>query len=111
VQPSRESHYTTSLFIWRVRDGQQLATLKGHTDAIISMAFSPDGLMLASASGHPASFTESIGDKTIRLWRVSDGKPLMTLDAPDGEVTGLAFSPDGTLLATGDKAIRLWRTK
>ena len=71
-----------------------------HDSVINSLAFSPDGSMLASGSD----------DLTIRLWRVSDGNLINTLNAPT-LVLGVNFSPDGTTLASSlyDKRIFLWR--
>jgi WD40 repeat protein len=66
------------------------------------VAFSPDGRLVATASG----------DKTARLWDPATGKHLRTLTRRIGRtaVWGVAFSPDGRLLATGnsDKTARLW---
>jgi uncharacterized delta-60 repeat protein len=79
----------------------QLRTLEGHTDSVYSIAFSPDGTLLASGSV----------DNTVRLWRVSDGRLLRTLEKHEDKVYSVAFSPDGTLLASGsvDNTVRLWR--
>jgi WD40 repeat protein/subtilase family serine protease len=74
----------------------------GHSDLVHSVAFSPDGSLLASGSW----------DYTIKLWRVSDGALVRTL-THTGLVTSVAFSPDGSLLASGggygDATIKLWR--
>ena len=66
----------------------------------LGVAFSPDGRLLATASG----------DETARLWDPATGQPLRTLTGHTGAVTGVAFSPDGRLLATAsdDETARLW---
>jgi WD40 repeat protein len=112
VLASIDDHWIIRL--WQVDDGRLLATLSGHTDDIRSVAFSPDGRALASASGKPYlifSEQKGSGDHTIRLWSVPDGRSLATYSAHSDAIPGLAFSPDGQWLASGsaDKTIRLWR--
>jgi WD40 repeat protein len=76
------------------------ATLVGHSDIIHSLAISPDGKTLASASG----------DRTIKLWNIADGTVRATLEGHTGFVRCVTFSPDGKTLASGsaDRTIKLW---
>jgi hypothetical protein len=71
-----------------------------HAWPVESVAFSPDGRILASGSA----------DKTVRLWDVSSRQLLATLTGHEESVDSVAFSPDGRLLASGsrDKTVRLW---
>ncbi|WP_411115464.1 hypothetical protein [Streptomyces sp. 029-5] len=80
--------------------------LKGHTERVSSVAFSPDGRTLATGSG----------DATIRLWDTSDPRSPRALGRPltgyTKAVMSVAFSPDGRTLATAgddrDRWVRLW---
>ncbi|MGF1495069.1 MAG: protein kinase [Microcoleaceae cyanobacterium] len=74
--------------------------LKGHRSAVASVAFSPDGGLLASGSQ----------DQTIEIWRVNQGRRWYTLTGHQNWVTSVAFSPDGKILASGsrDKTIEIW---
>ena len=77
--------------------------LHGHEGRINSIAFSPDGEFLASASS----------DCSVRVWRVTDGLPVTVFRPHQRMVMEIAYSPDGTLLATAgeDGFIHLWNTK
>ena len=80
--------------------------LKGHTDEVTRLAWSPDGKILASSCGIFAG--QNGQDNTVRLWK-SDGTPIATLTDHTAGVSALAWSPDGKILATAsyDRTIKL----
>jgi hypothetical protein len=79
-------------------------TLTGHTDSVLSVAFSPDGHTLATGSD----------DQTVVLWDLTDRTHPRRLGQPltghTSSVFSVAFSPDGHTLATAstDQTVVLW---
>lgn len=80
-----------------------IVTLRGHTDRINSVSFSPDHITLASASG----------DGAVKLWDVETLERIAALEGHSNAVRSLSFSPDGKVLASGswDGAVSLWNTE
>ena len=74
--------------------------LTGHDDTIRSLAFSPHGKVLNSASA----------DETIKVWDVANGENIATLKVVGWEVSPAAFGPSGGTFAsaTQDQRIALW---
>ena len=88
--------------IWDAATGQEALTLKGHTNSIYGVAFSPDGKRVATA-----------GDFSARVWDARNGQQLLNLEGhtKDGRTTSVysvAFSPDGKrLVIAANRAINV----
>jgi WD40 repeat protein len=88
--------------LWDSETGDLLHELRGHTENVEAIDFSPDGRLLATGSQ----------DLSVRLWHVGSGKPFGTpLMGHTGAIADLAFSPRGDILATAgaDGTLRLWQ--
>ena len=101
IKPSQASGGAGSTIVRvNVSDGSAVGSpLVGHTDNIVTLAFSPDGSALASSGD----------DSTIRFWSTLDGSVLKILDQETGSMPGrtlqgvrsLIFSPDGGAIIYG----------
>ena len=87
--------------VWDIETGKVRMVLGGQGEILNSVAFSPDGAVVA---------TGSTGG-TVKLWDAAKGQERATLTAHKKTVHSLAFSLDGGLLATGsdDKTVKLWK--
>jgi WD40 repeat protein len=97
----------TTIKLWSLKSGELLYTLTGHSGAMISLAFSPDGQMLASSSK----------DGTIQLWQLQPEQLQPEGDLPVKRLHTLpgrgriVFSPDGKTLICGceNGLIKVWQ--
>lgn len=105
--------YNSEIKLWDVASGKALGTLSGH-DWDGSLAFSPDGTVLAAGGSKTASdgtFARLPNDGAIILWEVASGKELFTLwSERDSYVLGTVFSHNGKFIASSSSegAIYLW---
>ena len=88
--------------LWEIPGGALVHALKGHTETVWPVAFSPDGKILASGSF-------GFNNPPIFLWDVATGEVLRTLEGHRRNVNTLVFTQDGAKLASsGDTTIRIW---
>ncbi|RKU15187.1 hypothetical protein C6500_21075 [Candidatus Poribacteria bacterium] len=99
--------------LWDAQTGAHKTTLSGHTKRVNSVAYSPNGTMIASGSR----------DGSVRLWGVAAGKQKAILNHTNwfnflfpwlnAPVHSVAYSPDGSTVAAGsmDRKVRLWDTQ
>jgi WD40 repeat protein len=80
--------------------GSQSTTLSGHSNLVVSVTFSSDGVLLVSGSY----------DKTIKLWDIQTGGIITTFSGHNDYVLSVSISTDSAMVASGssDKTIRLW---
>lgn len=83
--------------LWRATHAYKRA-FRGHLTSVTALDLSPDGRRLATASW----------DGTARVWDLESGRSLVTFDGGDANLVSVAFSPDGTHLATAGATIRVW---
>ncbi|KAF9353614.1 hypothetical protein BGX34_011467 [Mortierella sp. NVP85] len=92
--------YSGDIVVYTTSDWEQVWTLRGHTETVVSIVFSSKGDQIASGSR----------DDTARLWDVVTGTCRHALIGHDDDVESIAFSPQGDLVASisHDITVRLW---
>lgn len=87
--------------VWDANTGQNVLNLDGHLGRA-GAVWSLDGMVIASWDDDPRS--------NIQLWNATTGENLMTLSGHTDKIYAVAFSPDGTRLASSsyDQTVRIW---
>jgi Tol biopolymer transport system component len=90
--------YKPAVILWDAASGSELKTLVLENPAT-SLSFSPDGSLLAAATGND-----------VQIWDTASGTLITTLTGHSGAVNLAAFSPDGRSLVSvgGDNQLMLW---
>jgi WD40 repeat protein len=86
--------------MWDLTTGKQLEPLRGHTNSLLNLAFTPDGKELVS----------NAFDSTFIVWNLGVPRQRALLTGHAADIRSVAVSHDGATLASAsdDKAIRLW---
>ncbi|MBI1290437.1 hypothetical protein GC173_04245, partial [bacterium] len=93
-------------YLWNLEDETIIRRFSAPEHSIRAVAVSPDGTKLVTASR----------DKTAKVWDIATGSDLITFRQHSGQLTCVAFSKDGSLVATGaehetsSRGVRLWNT-
>jgi WD40 repeat protein/tetratricopeptide (TPR) repeat protein len=87
--------------VWDVTRGQPVLVLRGHTGEITSVAFSPDGGHLATASSSGADVEDPDESGEVKVWDASTGRESFSFNGYKGGALCLAYSRDGKRLAVG----------
>lgn len=99
---ARTAREPTIVGIWNLRMGDRVGTLTGHAGEVYAIAYSPDGMRIATA-----------GRDGLRLWDADTYEELIELRGHTSFVWSVQFSPDGSKLASGsgDGTVRIWDTR
>jgi WD40 repeat protein len=87
-------------YYWQRQAHLEIMTLRGHSAAVNSVTYSPDGRWIATGSH----------DRTAKLWDAASGKEVLTLQGHRNRVYSVRFSPDGQRIVTGslDGSAKVW---
>ncbi len=83
--------------------GKLLTSYRKHTGPVHSIAWSPDGRKIASASA----------DKTVQIWNATSKNPILTYRNHNKPVSAVAWSPDGSRIVSGswDTSVQVWQVQ
>jgi WD40 repeat protein/serine/threonine protein kinase len=99
--------------VWDARSAREITTCKGLSNAILCVAFGPAGKLVAGGDGRFNALMRTTGKPVpgiVKVWDAQTGKELLTLKGHTDSVVRIAFSLDGTRLASAslDNTMKIW---
>jgi WD40 repeat protein len=96
--------------VWNAATGACELTLEGHSYAVLSACFSPDGAKIVSAGDGEWNAATQGMDSTVRVWNAATGACELKLKGHSHDVKSACFSPDGARIVSGsiDETVRVW---
>ncbi|KAF9354873.1 hypothetical protein BGX26_007258 [Mortierella sp. AD094] len=94
--------------LWDLGTDECCQAFKGHPRSVRSIAYSPNGSMIATGGGGGSGI--GLGDNTVRVWDTKTGECRHILSGHSWPAESIAFSPEGRQVASGskDRTMRLW---
>jgi WD40 repeat protein len=91
-----------NVHVWNSQTGAEIVCLRGHKGSIYTIAFSPNGRLIASISN----------DNSVRIWDSENGNEINRSENIVTRGNSIAFSPDGKRLAfeISDSIVKIWDT-
>jgi WD40 repeat protein/energy-coupling factor transporter ATP-binding protein EcfA2 len=92
-----------ALILWDTATASEVRRFEGSVGAILSVAFSPDGALVAASTSDETVKDDpnDTVDRKVRLWNVESGELVLTIEPRSGFLRTIAFSPNGQRLAVG----------
>jgi eukaryotic-like serine/threonine-protein kinase len=99
--------FVSEVKLWDAQTGALKQTLPEESGGVLSVAFSPDGRLIATATGS-ASGEKKLGN--VEVWDAHTGALKWSRVGHTAYATSVAFSPDGRLVASGgwDHEVKFW---